>query len=118
MDCGGAARYPQPFDLETFEGVYVVPPLPWAVLDLDWQAVFYGPSRAGPAGLNTCTRTVVYYETFGFPLAWTGVSGPCSTVPISGVGVPAVPGTCYWVEGQNAVEASWGRSLVFAGCTP
>jgi len=121
MDCNGAARTVTDYDVVTYAVMYTPGAPAWAVLDLGWRAVFYGPAGLNLLGLPTCTRVAVFYQTLGFPLAFTGVYGPCGPGPVQGVGVSTLatlPQTCIWVSAENMVPVSWGRNLVLAGCTP
>lgn len=125
MSCGyGHALFIQPFDAENVRLFAHPGAVRGAALNLTWGAVFYGESQKydefgrALAGEGNCTRTAIVWQQYGGPLTWSGINGPCSNAPgLYGVGVPIRPGTCYYVGAENALPATWGRNLVFAGCT-
>jgi hypothetical protein len=125
MDCGLAARYPVQYDIDTFIGVYLVPPFNRCNLGEPVPCVGFDPSYPGVywIGLDWRARVVsiAYQDSPAVAAYWvasfTKATGdPYPDPSAGGFVIQYAPGRCVWVLQSNFVSWPSYQPWQLAGC--
>ena len=119
MGCGsGSPKEYTSLDDAAWAAEHYPLPVAWAVVSLEWRAVFYGRTPANDNGSKPATRVSLIQCDPMRGCVWSGYWGATTyAADIEAMPLPNVA-ACFYVRTENEISWRFSQPDVFAGCTP